>query len=273
MKNNQRPLISAIIPIFNEEKTVGEIIETLLTDLVDEIICVNDGSSDDSLNILKSFGTNIKLINLKRNYGKGFALAAGIKRAKGNFVAFFDSDLLNLSEKHVKQMLAPILDGQARAVLGVPTEGDKKYLYRLWNIYLTGERVYPRKSLLPHVESLKKAKYGVEIYLSSLFKRKETKIVYLQGLISPNKYEKRSPIEASKEYFREGAEIALEIGKKEILSQEDYRRIINFAKAKTMIELKEKIEEIKNKNAKRFLESYVLKYIIVVQRRIHDFTH
>ena len=98
MKNNQRPLISAIIPVFNEEKTVGEIIETLLTDLVDEIICVNDGSSDESLNILKSFGTNIKLINLKRNYGKGFALAAGIKRAKGDFVAFFDSDLLNLSE-------------------------------------------------------------------------------------------------------------------------------------------------------------------------------
>src|SRR3989344_5818633 len=140
-------------------------------------------------------------------------------------------------------MLAPILGGQARAVLGVPTEGDKKYLYRLWNIYLTGERVYPRKSLLPHVESLRKAKYGVEIYLSSLFKRKETKIVYLQGLISPNKYEKRSPIEASKEYFREGVEIALGIGKKEILSQEDYRRIINFAKAKTMIELKEKKEE------------------------------
>ena len=147
MKNNQRPLISVIVPVFNEEKTVGEIVETLITDLVDEIICVNDGSSDDSLNILKSFGTNIKLINLKRNFGKGFALAAGIKRAKGDFVAFFDSDLLNLSEEHVKQMLAPILGGQARAVLGVPTEGDKKYLYRLWNIYLTGERVYPRKSL------------------------------------------------------------------------------------------------------------------------------
>ena len=68
--------VSAIVPVFNEEKTVKVVVETLLASkLISEVICVNDGSTDKGLEILKSFGRKIKLIDLKRNHGKGFALS------------------------------------------------------------------------------------------------------------------------------------------------------------------------------------------------------
>ncbi|OGH23696.1 MAG: hypothetical protein A2958_02935 [Candidatus Levybacteria bacterium RIFCSPLOWO2_01_FULL_38_13] len=67
MKNNKKPQVSAIVPVFNEGGRVGKVIDTLLkSDLIDEVICINDGSSDGSLKILKGFGNKIKLINFKK---------------------------------------------------------------------------------------------------------------------------------------------------------------------------------------------------------------
>ena len=63
-------LVSAIVPVFNEEKAVGEVIATLLrSNQFAEIICINDGSSDNSRKILESYGKKIKLINFKNNKG------------------------------------------------------------------------------------------------------------------------------------------------------------------------------------------------------------
>ncbi len=98
MKNNKKPQVSAIVPVFNEEIRVGKVIGTLLkSNLIDEVICINDGSSDKSLEVLKKFGKKIKLINFKTNKGKGTAVAEGIKEARGNFLFFCDSDLINFT--------------------------------------------------------------------------------------------------------------------------------------------------------------------------------
>ena len=77
-----KPYISAIVPIFNEEKTVSNVVEVLLENpQIDEVICVNDGSTDQSLVVLKEFEKEIQLIDLKENHGKGYALAEGLKKA------------------------------------------------------------------------------------------------------------------------------------------------------------------------------------------------
>ncbi len=92
--------VSAIVPAFNEEKTVFNVISTLQSSsLINEVICINDGSSDRTKEILERFKNDkkVKVINLDKNKGKGNALAVGIKHSKGDILLFIDADLINLT--------------------------------------------------------------------------------------------------------------------------------------------------------------------------------
>jgi cellulose synthase/poly-beta-1,6-N-acetylglucosamine synthase-like glycosyltransferase len=86
-------LISVVVPAYNEEEMVGKCIESLLTQDYKgqmEIIVVNDGSTDDTLEIIKKYP--VTLIDLKENAGKANALNRGIEFAKGEIIIFTDSD-------------------------------------------------------------------------------------------------------------------------------------------------------------------------------------
>jgi len=90
------PKVSVVVPAYNEEKTIGETLKSLLK--LDypknklEIIAVNDGSTDKTEEIIKSFEKDgIKLLKQK-NRGKGACLNRGLKVAKGEFVACLDAD-------------------------------------------------------------------------------------------------------------------------------------------------------------------------------------
>ena len=260
--------ITAIVPVFNEEKNIANVVRTLLkNNLINEIICVNDGSTDETLTVLKSFGNRIRLINFKRNKGKGYALAEGIKKAKGEIVSFFDADLTTLSNRHIKTLFKPILEGKSRAVLGYSSNG------RIPNIFssLTGERAYYRRDLVPYLKEMGKTRFGVEVFLNNLFSGKETKKVSLKGLRGLYKYEKRSSVNAFKEYIGEAVEIAQEIGRREGLLPEDYQAISQISKIANFKELKIKVKDITNKNIRQFFEKYVLKYVKVAQRWWEDF--
>ena len=254
--------VSAIVPVFNEEKTVAGVIEALLKNpLINEVICIDDGSTDKSLEILKKFNNSIQLINFEENRGKSYALVEGIKKAKGEIVTFIDADLTNLSDNHLKTLLEPVLEDKYKVVLGYPSNG--------WmpNVFsdLTGERVYYKNDLIPHLKKMAQTKFGVEIFLNNLFAEKETKKVPLKQLKGLFKYEKRNSVNTFKEYVVEGVEIAQEIGRREGLLPRDYQIIAQISKATSFSELKNKIDEIANKNVKKFLKKYVLYYIKVAQ--------
>jgi glycosyltransferase involved in cell wall biosynthesis len=93
--------LSIIVPIYNEESNIDYLLERLTTVLEPlqmsyEIICINDGSSDQSLTVLmKHYQTNpaLKIINLSRNFGKEIAMSAGIDYAVGEAVIPIDADL------------------------------------------------------------------------------------------------------------------------------------------------------------------------------------
>jgi len=209
----QEKFVSAIVPVFNEEKSVAKVIEALLANnLIDEVICVNDGSTDNSLNILKNFEDKIKLIDLEKNCGKGFALVAGINQSDGEIIAFVDADLTNLSDEHIETLLKPILEDKSRAVLGYPSTGW--YVPNVFS-HLTGERAYYKKDLIKHLNRMAESRFGVETFLNTLFTEKDTKKVPLKNLRGLYKYEKNSPSVAFKEYLGEAIEIAQEIGRRE----------------------------------------------------------
>ena len=85
--------VSIIIPVYNAEKYLKRCLDSVLSQTLKdiEIICVNDGSTDNSIQILKEYGSKIKVIN-QENQGLSVARNTGLKEAKGEFVAFLDSD-------------------------------------------------------------------------------------------------------------------------------------------------------------------------------------
>ena len=92
--------ISIIVPVYNEEKTVREVLSRLQKigkqNFSYEIIVVDDGSIDASVEEIKkaiSKATNIKLVQHKENKGKGMAVRTGIKHATGDYVVIQDADL------------------------------------------------------------------------------------------------------------------------------------------------------------------------------------
>ncbi len=250
--------ISTIVPIFNEEQTVAQVIETLLkNNLINEVICVNDGSTDNSLAILKKYKDKIKLINFKKNHGKGYALVKGIKSAKNEIVAFIDADLTNLSNEHIKALFEPILAGKFKAVLGYPSKGWMPDPFS----NLTGERVYYKNDLIPHLEKMAKTRFGIEIFLNNLFTEEETKKLPLKQLRGLYKYEKHDSITGLKELLGEAVEIVQEIGRQESLLPEDKQIIVSLVNVLNFKELNRKVKNIKNMQVKQFLEKYVLSYV------------
>jgi glycosyltransferase involved in cell wall biosynthesis len=93
--------ISVIIPIFNEEKSIPILIDSLsnvLKDVDHEIIAINDGSKDKSLDVLKEIAgnnQNLKILNFRKNSGQTAAINAGIQHATKDIFIFIDSDLEN----------------------------------------------------------------------------------------------------------------------------------------------------------------------------------
>ncbi|MEP6913990.1 MAG: glycosyltransferase [Acidobacteriota bacterium] len=116
------PLISIIVPVFNEGTTVAAVVARLLTiDLpaAREIIIVNDGSTDDTRGALDRLAgaPGVTVVHVERNRGKGHAVRLGFARARGTVVAIQDADL-ELDPAQLAALVAPILDGSSAVVYG-----------------------------------------------------------------------------------------------------------------------------------------------------------
>ncbi|MGA0164282.1 MAG: glycosyltransferase family 2 protein, partial [Bdellovibrionota bacterium] len=105
-----------ITPCFNSEKYISDTIESVLSQtLTDfEMLVIDDGSSDTSVEIIKSYSerdSRVRLLRLEKNQGPGAARNLGISEARGRFIAFLDSDDLWHSEKLEKQIRFMISNG------------------------------------------------------------------------------------------------------------------------------------------------------------------
>lgn len=102
MDKNLKPLVSVLMPVYNAENFLKEAIDSILCQSYKnfEFIIINDGSTDKSLNIIKSYkNKRIKLINHKTNKGLIFSLNEGIKIAKGKYIVRMDADDISLKNR------------------------------------------------------------------------------------------------------------------------------------------------------------------------------
>ena len=113
-KAKKAPRVTVLVPIYNVEKYLTECLQSLCNQILDdmEILCLNDGSTDGSLDILENFAkkdSRIRIIN-KENTGYGDTMNQGIKLAKGEYIGIVESDdfvdpdmfieLYSLAKKH-----------------------------------------------------------------------------------------------------------------------------------------------------------------------------
>ena len=121
--------LSIIIPVFNEEKTISEIlkrvIEIRISSVEKQIIVVNDGSTDTTASVISNFQfhpeqsrrTNFKLLTHEKNMGKGAAVRTGIKNATGDYIIIQDADL-EYNPKDIEKLVKPVLNGTSKVVYG-----------------------------------------------------------------------------------------------------------------------------------------------------------
>ncbi|MCD7865027.1 MAG: glycosyltransferase family 2 protein [Clostridiales bacterium] len=118
----EKPVVSILVPVYNVENYVGRCLESILSQTLSdiEVICVNDGSTDDSLEVLREYektDSRIRIID-KENGGLPSARNAGLDAAKGRFVGFVDSDDYIESDMFKKMVAASERDGSDVVICG-----------------------------------------------------------------------------------------------------------------------------------------------------------
>jgi glycosyltransferase involved in cell wall biosynthesis len=123
MQDSPSALITIIVPVFNEARTVRQVIERLLEIPLPaprEIIVVNDGSTDGTGAVLDGIAPvegMLSIVHAPANGGKGSAIRIGLEQARGTVIAIQDADL-ELDPVQLGGLVQPILDGQAEVVYG-----------------------------------------------------------------------------------------------------------------------------------------------------------
>lgn len=163
--------ISIIIPVFNERKTINQIIQAVervdLSPIEKELIIVDDGSTDGTKEILAGFKERHRVIYQPENMGKGAALRRGFQEASGDYILNQDADLEYDPADYVL-LAKPIKDGTADVVFGSRhlDPAKNKYVYKryLWgglflnflvnlftgiriNDIFSGSKLFPRSAL------------------------------------------------------------------------------------------------------------------------------
>lgn len=126
-QTSKQKLISIIIPVYNEEKNISLIHDEIIKvwqgvkdEYNYEVIFVDDGSEDNSVNILEELASKnkqIKYLQFSRNFGKEIATSAGINNAKGDAVIMLDADL-----QHPPELIPEFIkkwENNAEVVIGV----------------------------------------------------------------------------------------------------------------------------------------------------------
>lgn len=160
-----RPPVSAIIPAHNEGQTIAGVIAPMIGHpLIDEVIVVDDGSSDDTAERARAAGATV--LSLAENCGKAAAMSRGVRAARNEILFFADADLIGLTAEMVTRIVTQVTGGGYGMFVAI--RGRKTYwanrLLRVTPI-LGGERVLT-KALWYQVPRIYKKNFQIEIALN-----------------------------------------------------------------------------------------------------------
>ncbi|MDA8233400.1 MAG: glycosyltransferase family 2 protein [Clostridia bacterium] len=168
--------IAAIIPAYNEERTIGSIVHTVRqVPLIKEVLVVCDGCIDNTAGVARQAGATV--IQLPENMGKGGAMMVGAQSTTAEVVLFLDADLVGLKVKHIVDLIEPVVLDGAKMSVGLFGRGRLATdLAQVIAPYLSGQRAMVR-DLLFEIDSLEVTRFGVEVALTNLVRKKNHPVV------------------------------------------------------------------------------------------------
>jgi glycosyltransferase involved in cell wall biosynthesis len=191
--------LSVVIPVYNERKTVEEIIRRVrAVPIAKEIILVDDGSTDGTREVLANLEgePDLCIIYHEKNQGKGAAIRTGFRKASGDIVLIQDADL-EYDPAEYPRLIQPIIEGNADVVYGSRFLGDgshrvlyfwhyvgNKFLTTLSNMFTnlnltdmeTCYKVFRREVVEALTSTLKQKRFGIEPELTAKVARRNYRI-------------------------------------------------------------------------------------------------
>lgn len=119
-------VVSIIIPIYNEEKSIVDVLARIPNHRKYEIILVDDGSTDNSISRVKNIDKDVIIVKHEKNKGYGAAILTGLKKATGDIIVTMDSDGQHYPEE-IPKLIGPILKNEADIVIGSRYLGTCNY--------------------------------------------------------------------------------------------------------------------------------------------------
>jgi glycosyltransferase involved in cell wall biosynthesis len=216
-------LLSVVIPVYNERKTLSGLVQRVReVPIRKEIILVDDGSTDGTRGVLDKLAyesledplNQVRVLYHERNQGKGRALRTGFEHATGDIVLVQDADL-EYDPSEYPRLMRPIIEGQADVVYGSRFLGDyahrvlyfwhylgNRFLTMLSNCFTnlnltdmeTCYKVFRREALQPIVAVLKQNRFGFEPEVTAKIARRRLRVYEMSVSYSGRSYEEGKKI-------------------------------------------------------------------------------
>jgi glycosyltransferase involved in cell wall biosynthesis len=202
--NSFQPRISCVVCAFNEGERIAGVLETIDGHpSLEEVIVVDDGSTDDTADIVRDF-PGVDLISYGRNRGKTFAMAQGIAAARGDYVMFLDADLAGLTPGDIDLLRAPVALGQADTSISL--RGNSLKIYRQIGLDLvSGERLVPRWLLADQIAAMEALpRWGAEAFINALVVQLKLSIAVVDwpDVVNTRKHDKVGAMQGMMEDLR-----------------------------------------------------------------------
>ena len=178
--------VTAIVPAYNEEKTVGAVLDVLASSKkIGRIIVVDGGSTDSTGKIIKKYKSKkLKIITMESPKGKGEAVKIATEGIKSEIILFFDADLIGLTHEHIEKLLKPVNQG-ASMVIGLRDKGNAFGNMLMPYFPLTGgERAITLEAFMQIRKCPLISGWGLESVMNDYCKKKRLKVakVRLDGM-------------------------------------------------------------------------------------------
>ena len=214
VKQNKKIKISCIIPAWNEEKRINHVLE-VITDfnLLDEVIVVNDGSTDETAKTVQKYSSSkLKLINHHGNKGKSAAILTGINESSGNLIVLLDADLIGLTTDNITKMVNLVLNKNYDLAI-LDRAGDRNAIWGWTNCarFFGGERCFWREDFL-EVGISETNGYLLEVMMNFhyLILNKKIRNIYCDNLYTVHQYNKYGAFKGYHNYLKMAIKIVRE---------------------------------------------------------------
>ncbi|RDC66358.1 glycosyltransferase family 2 protein [Adhaeribacter pallidiroseus] len=215
--NNQT---TCIIPFYNEEYRVFQVLE-VVTQIknITQIICVDDGSDDDTADIIPDYWPTVELIRLPYNQGKAAAIRHGLQIAQHENILLMDADLRDIDKTEIEKAIQAITRHNLDMLILRRINAPWFVKFDRGDILLSGERIVKKKDLLK-VFNQEVNRYQVELAIN-LYMQKHKRNVGWMPWSATNTYksEKIGLVAGYKKEFEMFTDIVLYAGFRNIVKQ------------------------------------------------------